>query len=163
MENYSIAQITINMLPLMISSFVTLIGMFFGFREFNKAHALKSVEVKAEAANDNAIANTTMFDLYERMLNNRMTQDEKFLEMHRSVIKLQLEVEALQKDYEREKERGDKFEKKASYLQEQFDDERQKRLVAQDARDDTQKELADLRNSINLYNQANSEVKVPVA
>ena len=57
MESYSIAQITINMLPLMISSFVTLIGIFFRFREFDKTHALKSVEVKAEAANDNAVDN----------------------------------------------------------------------------------------------------------
>lgn len=46
----------------MVTSFVTLVAMFAGFREFNKTHALKSVEVKAEAANDNAIANTTMFD-----------------------------------------------------------------------------------------------------
>jgi DNA gyrase/topoisomerase IV subunit A len=153
MEEFSFVQAIVDVLVALLPTVATLVGLFIGFHKFNKTHELKTVEVNAEAASDNAVANTTMFDLYERMLNNRLEQDTKFLEMNVEFNKLKFEVDVLKKDYEREKKRGDKFEQLATHLQEQLDDERKMRLEVQDDRDSLRREMAILRESISAYKQ----------
>ena len=85
-------SIIVEILTQLFASAITLGGLFIGFRQFNQQYQLQEVEVKAEAANENATANKTMFDIYERMFSNRLEQDDKFIEMNAELKELKSEI-----------------------------------------------------------------------